>query len=243
MVKCGAEPGCRAGRRCSNHKLRYFVRVNSNSAAPSAPAPAGQVAQQIRAALPPGGLFAGMNWKTSNAPFPLGPELAKDIESLGRVLLQFYRAVNLLYRKSGEGKQPEWIAQWLDLDMLYKFTDVKIEDSSVPPPESQSREKWLLDRSRLSNLVANALTIYERRGTPEGILLALRLSTGYGDFVVEDATSAGPSALDPFHFKVYVNPAVSSLSLLVERIVTLFKPAHSTFELTYRSRTSVGEKS
>ena len=36
------------------------------------------------------------------------------IESLGRVLLQFYRAVNLLYRKSVEGKQPEWIARWLD---------------------------------------------------------------------------------------------------------------------------------
>jgi len=34
---------------------------------------------------------------------------------LGRVLLQFYRAVNLLYRKSAEGKQPEWIARWLDL--------------------------------------------------------------------------------------------------------------------------------
>jgi hypothetical protein len=31
------------------------------------------------------------------------------------VLLQFYRAVNLLYRKSVEGKQPEWIARWLDL--------------------------------------------------------------------------------------------------------------------------------
>jgi hypothetical protein len=30
------------------------------------------------------------------------------------VLLQFYRAVNLLYRKSVEGKQPEWIARWLD---------------------------------------------------------------------------------------------------------------------------------
>ena len=39
----------------------------------------------------------------------------KEIESLGRVLLQFYRAVNLLYRKSAEGKQPEWIARWLDL--------------------------------------------------------------------------------------------------------------------------------
>ena len=30
------------------------------------------------------------------------------------MLLQFYRAVNLLYRKSVEGKQPEWIARWLD---------------------------------------------------------------------------------------------------------------------------------
>jgi hypothetical protein len=36
------------------------------------------------------------------------------VESLGRVLLQFYRAVNLLYRKSAERKQPEWVARWLD---------------------------------------------------------------------------------------------------------------------------------
>ena len=69
----------------------------------------------VRDALPPGGLFAGHAWRISPAPFPLGAELAKDIESLGRVLLQFYRAVNLLYRKSVEGKMPVWVAQWLDL--------------------------------------------------------------------------------------------------------------------------------
>ena len=56
-----------------------------------------------------------MEWKTSPTPFPLGENLAKEIESLGRVLLQFYRATNLLYRKSVEGKQPEWVARWLDL--------------------------------------------------------------------------------------------------------------------------------
>ncbi len=72
-------------------------------------------AKFIRDLLPPGGLFAGMEWKISPAPFPLGEKLAKEIESLGRVLLQFYRAVNLLYRKSAEGKQPEWVAHWLDL--------------------------------------------------------------------------------------------------------------------------------
>ena len=69
----------------------------------------------IRDSLPPVGLFAGLDWRISPAPFPLGAELAKEVESLGRVLLQFYRAVNLLYRKSAEGKQPEWIARWLDL--------------------------------------------------------------------------------------------------------------------------------
>ena len=69
----------------------------------------------VRRALPAAGLFAGHEWRISPAPFPLGPALAKELESLGRVLLQFYRAVNLLYRQSAEGEQPEWIARWLDL--------------------------------------------------------------------------------------------------------------------------------
>ena len=69
----------------------------------------------VRDAIPDAGLFAGLEWKIAPAPFPLGGELAKEIESLGRVLLQFYRATNLLYRKSVEGKQPEWVARWLDL--------------------------------------------------------------------------------------------------------------------------------
>jgi len=74
-----------------------------------------QTAKFIRDSLPPGGLFAGLDWRVSPAPFPLGENLAREIESLGRVLLQFYRAVNLLYRKSAGGKQPEWVARWLDL--------------------------------------------------------------------------------------------------------------------------------
>ncbi len=72
-------------------------------------------AKFIRDSIPVGGLFAGLEWKISPTPFPLGENLAKEIESLGRVLLQFYRATNLLYRKSVEGKQPEWVARWLDL--------------------------------------------------------------------------------------------------------------------------------
>jgi hypothetical protein len=72
-------------------------------------------ARFVRERLPAEGLFADHDWRTSPVPYPLGAAPAQEITSLGRVLLQFYRAVNLLYRKSVEGKQPEWVARWLDL--------------------------------------------------------------------------------------------------------------------------------
>jgi hypothetical protein len=73
-----------------------------------------QSASAIRDSIPQTGLFAGHEWRISPAPFSLGPQLARELETLGRVLLQFNRAVNLLYRKSVEGKQPEWISNLLD---------------------------------------------------------------------------------------------------------------------------------
>ena len=75
---------------------------------------ASERARFVRDQMPAAGLFAGHEWRVSPAPLRLPPALARDVESLGRVLLQFYRAVNLLYRKSAEGKQPEWVARWLD---------------------------------------------------------------------------------------------------------------------------------
>lgn len=71
-------------------------------------------ARFVRQQIPSDGLFLGHEWRISPTPFPLGPEIASQLEKLGRVLLQFNRAVNLLYRKSVEGKQPAWVAQWLD---------------------------------------------------------------------------------------------------------------------------------
>lgn len=73
-----------------------------------------RAAHAVRDALPPGGLFADQHWRIAPEPFALPPELVRDLETLGRVLLQFYRAVNLLYRRSVEGREPGWIAQLLD---------------------------------------------------------------------------------------------------------------------------------
>jgi hypothetical protein len=74
----------------------------------------GERARFVRARLPAGGLFSGQNWRISPDPFPLGPALAEELQGLGRLLLQFNRSVNLLYRQSLAGKQPAWVAHWLD---------------------------------------------------------------------------------------------------------------------------------
>ncbi len=80
---------------------------------PTSPDPAA-AAQFVRDSLPAGGLFADQHWRVSPEPFRLDADTAEELDSLGRVLFQFYKAVNLLYRKSAEGKMPEWIAHLLD---------------------------------------------------------------------------------------------------------------------------------
>lgn len=71
-------------------------------------------AEFVRSRIPSHGLFAGMDWRISPAPFRLEQKAVRQLEKLGRVLLQFNRAVNLLYRKSVEGKEPGWVAEYLD---------------------------------------------------------------------------------------------------------------------------------
>ncbi|MDE2681209.1 MAG: hypothetical protein OSB29_07575 [Verrucomicrobiota bacterium] len=70
--------------------------------------------ERIRSALPEDGLFDGQAWRIATKPFPLDAKFARELESLGRVLLKFYRAADLLYRHSITGKQPTWVADWLD---------------------------------------------------------------------------------------------------------------------------------
>ena len=74
----------------------------------------GAAASFIRDQLPAGGLFQDQEWRVAPRPFPIAPPLFQQLESLGRVLLQFYKAINLLYRQSAVGKQPEWVAQLYD---------------------------------------------------------------------------------------------------------------------------------
>src|SRR4029078_552946 len=71
-------------------------------------------AEFVRSRIPGHGRFAGMDWRISPAPFRIDRKTAAELEKLGRVLLQFNRAVNPLYRQSSSGKLPACPAGYLD---------------------------------------------------------------------------------------------------------------------------------
>ncbi len=75
---------------------------------------AAERAHYVRDQLPSGGLFAGLTWRIAPTAFPLPASLVTELEALGPQLLAFYRACNTLYRHSVAGKQPKWIADYLD---------------------------------------------------------------------------------------------------------------------------------
>ena len=70
--------------------------------------------QAIRDAFPKEGLFAEKDWLLSPDPFPIDQKFERELEQLGHRLFVFQRACNQLYQLSAKGKQPEWIAQYLD---------------------------------------------------------------------------------------------------------------------------------
>jgi len=68
----------------------------------------------IRSAFPKEGLFAEKDWLLSPDPFPIDQPFERELEQLGHRLFVFQRACNQLYQLSAKGKQPPWIARYLD---------------------------------------------------------------------------------------------------------------------------------
>jgi hypothetical protein len=89
----------------------------------------------IKAAFPAEGLFAEKDFHLSPDPFPVDDKFAKELEQLGHRLYVFQRACNELYQRSVKGKQPAWIAQYLDAGKpaeLIEFSRQKQFRDDVP---------------------------------------------------------------------------------------------------------------
>jgi len=68
----------------------------------------------IRASFPKEGLFAEKAWLLSPDAFPIEKDFERELEQLGHRLFVFQRACNQLYQLSVKGKQPAWVARYLD---------------------------------------------------------------------------------------------------------------------------------
>src|SRR5437763_10488792 len=78
----------------------------------------------IRGALPSEGLFADKDWLISPEAFPISQKFASELEQLGHRLFVFQRACNQLYQLSFRGKQPQWIAKYLDAGKPAKLVEL-----------------------------------------------------------------------------------------------------------------------
>ncbi len=127
----------------------------------------------IREQLPKEGLFAGHQWRVATKPFGLPGNLVKKLKGLGRVLLKFYQSADLLYRQSVSGKQPQWVAEHLDLGKPENLIALQRENrlktalpAVIRPDILLTEEGWI---------------ITELDSVPGGIGLTAWLSQAYTD--------------------------------------------------------------
>ncbi len=125
----------------------------------------------IRAAIPAEGLFAAKDWLISPEPFSIEEKFARELEQLGHRLFVFQRACNQLYQLSARGKQPEWIAKYLD---------------AGKPPELVELSRQKIFRDELPRVIRpdlilteNGYTIAEIDSVPGGIGLTAWLNRTY----------------------------------------------------------------
>jgi hypothetical protein len=139
--------------------------------------------ETVRAAFPAQGLFAEKEWLLAPRAFSLSAEFVEELEKLGYRLNLFQRACNLLYQLSVKGKQPAWIAAYLD---------------AGKPPELVALSRERIFRDEVARIIRPDIiptemgyTIAELDSVPGGIGLTAWLNQTYaalGDEVVGGAT-------------------------------------------------------
>jgi hypothetical protein len=144
----------------------------------------------IRAAFPTEQLFADKDFLLSPEPFAIDAALAERLEKLGYRLLLFVRACNELYQRSVAGKQPAWIADWLDRGKppeLVEYGRRKEFRADIP----------LVIRPDLV-LTEEGFTIAELDSVPGGIGLTGWLNQTYTNFGTHDLLGGATGMIDGF---------------------------------------------
>jgi hypothetical protein len=181
----------------------------------------------IRAALPKAGLFAEKDFLLSPDPFPIDEKFARELEQLGHRLFIFQRACNELYQRSVKGKQPAWIARYLDAGKpadLIEFSRLKQFRDDVP----------LVIRPDLI-LTETGYTIAEIDSVPGGIGLTGWLNQTYaanGSNVLggSDGMLEGFRSLLPEGGDIVISEEASTYRPEMNWVAAQLKQKHPQFE-------------
>ncbi len=140
-------------------------------------------------------------WRIAPSPLLLPPREAAFLQSLGRHLLAFYRALNRLYQESLRGAQPAWVAGYLDqgkpeslltYSRMKRFRDLT---PSVIRPDIMPTDEGMV--------------ITELDSVPGGIGLTGALGRAYGELLIADGqtgSSPQPSAISSPSFDIIGGP-------------------------------------
>jgi hypothetical protein len=176
---------------------------------------------RIRNAFPPEGLFADKDWLLSPEPFLVNARLAEQLEKLGHRLNLFNRACNELYQRSISGKQPPWIADYLDRGKPPELVEYSRRKQFRPDLPGVIRPDLVLTE--------DGFTIAELDTVPGGIGLTQWLNETYAAFATHDVLGGADGMRDGF--RAIVGDAAD---VLVSKEAATYRP-----EMQYLAR-SIG---
>ena len=104
---------------------------------------------------------------------------------------------------------------------------------SVEFEGSDRRTRWSIDSGNLRDLVANAAALARLRGTREGLVAMLEISTGIKGFEIDENPPGQDGRPQPYFFRVRAPASAKMLEDLVSRIVDREKPAFVTARIDY----------
>lgn len=126
-----------------------------------------------------------------------------------------------------------FLAAWVDLDPLFTNVPASIDAQAA-------NELFPMGLGRLRELIAAVAYRSQWRGTAKGMIHFLEVATGVTGFKVDERVFDADGRQRPFHIRVRT-PLIevrtaqekAACAALIERIITLEKPAYVTFELKF----------
>jgi len=183
--------------------------------------------EKLKTAFAEQELFEGKTWRLSPEPWRLSSEIVAALEEIGKASLEFYQALELLYRRSAEGKKllrnrelkAPWVAEYLERgkpSALVSLSRSKSFKGALPPV---IRPDLLVTRE--------GFALSELDSVPGGIGLTAYLNQLYEHSGSDGILGAGSAMEEGFYWSVSQMARQSNnpvIAIVVSEEAATYKP-------------------